>query len=122
VTPAPHNNNIPTAYEEVWRDVTAKKTPSELSWILQSVDRSTFVSKVGGIYLAIQKASAGFAAVREDRSANAWSTTFQSQGGEGLPSATQAIEAIEAGRQSWAEGQTLDIQNTNYLFRAVSSD
>lgn len=122
MTPAPHNNNIPTAYEEVWRDITARKRPSDLSWILQSTDGSAFVGKVGGIYLAIRKTSAGFAALREDDTTEGWSTTFKSKGGEDLPSAKQAIEAVEVTGQSWAEGQTLELQSTSYVFRAVSSD
>jgi hypothetical protein len=110
------------AYEEVWRDVTAKKSHSELSWILQATDGSAFVGKVGGIYLAIRRTSAGFAALREDRNAVEWSTTFVSQGCEGLPSAMQAIEAVEGGKQAWSEGQILQLQSTGYVFKAIGSD
>ncbi|KAK6087032.1 neutral amino acid transporter [Seiridium cupressi] len=95
-TPCPHKGGVPTDYEEVWRDITAKKSADELSWILQSSDGTTFIGKVGGIFLAIRKTSHGdFAALREDRQDDNWATTYQSDGKAGLPQATQCIEAIE---------------------------
>lgn len=125
VTPAPHKDNIPTAFEEVWRDVTTKKTHTELSWILQSSDENTFIGKVGNIYVTNRKSATGFAARREDRADaegnDTWTVTFQSENGTGLPSATQAVAAIDSPGQSWTNGQNVDIAGVNYIFRAVSA-
>lgn len=119
-TPAPHLNNVPTDYEEVWRDIT-DKSPEELSWILESSDRTTFIGKVGCIFLAIQKTTEAFSARREDRQAGVWKITFNS-GITGLPSAYQAIEAIESKNNSWAVGQSVTIGGVEFIFRAVSKE
>ncbi|KAH8173716.1 protein HRI1 domain-containing protein [Sarocladium implicatum] len=126
VTPAPHKNGEPTAYEEVWRDITAKRTPTELSWILQSTDGTTFVGRVGAHYLAIKKTFSGFAARREDRdisqNKDEWKTEFQSAEATALPSAAQAVAAVDVAGQSWAAGHTVDIAGTSFVFKGVSQD
>ncbi|RSL88337.1 hypothetical protein CDV31_016079 [Fusarium ambrosium] len=113
---------IPTDYEEVWRDITQKKSAEELSWILQSSDGSGFIGKVGSIFLAIQKTQGGFAARREDRGATGgtWKLTFEDGETAGLPTATQSSEAIETQGSSWTEGQTVEIGGAEYVFRGVS--
>lgn len=123
-TPAPHLGGVPTAYEEVWRNVTSKRSPDELSWILQSSDGTTFVGKVGNIYLAIRKASDGFSARREDRHGvdGGWNVVFESIAGvAGLPKATVVIDAVESTGQTWVEGQGVTIGDTEFVFRGVST-
>ncbi|RSL71316.1 hypothetical protein CEP53_001519 [Fusarium sp. AF-6] len=112
----------PTDYEEVWRDITQKKSAEELSWILQSNDGSGFIGKVGSVFLAIQKSQGGFAARREDRGATGgtWKLTFEDGETAGLPTATQGSEAIETQGSSRTEGQTVEIGGTEYVFRGVS--
>ncbi|KAF4119481.1 hypothetical protein GMORB2_4746 [Geosmithia morbida] len=125
-TPAPHLENIPTDYEEVWRDITAKKNPNELSWILQSEDGTAFVARVGNIYLAIRKASGeALAARRQDRKSvdgkDVWNVTFESGDTATLPQAVDASLVIEASGR-FSEGQKVKIGPTNYISRAVSID
>lgn len=124
-TPAPHKGGELTDYEEVWRDVTQKATPDELSWILQSSDGTAFAGKVGSIYLTIHKASDGtFAARRQERgeSGQAWKTSYESGNLSGLPTASQAIEILEAPDATWTEGQTVKVGDTEYVFRGVSRE
>lgn len=125
ITPCPHKDNVPTGYEEVWRDATAKSSATELSWILQSQDGSAFIGKIGAIYLAIQKtADGGFAARREDREASGgkWNVSYESGSVSSLPRATEAIGSIESSDQKWVKGQTVEIGGTGYIFSGVGTD
>lgn len=121
-TPAPHLGGVPTAYEEVWRDVTSKRDPGEMSWILQSSDGTTFVGKVGGTYVAMSKTRSVFQARREDRldGDSAWTLTFESDAG--LPKAAEVIESVEGAAATWTEGQTVRITDTEFVFRGVSTE
>ncbi|KAL2670244.1 hypothetical protein Neosp_014711 [[Neocosmospora] mangrovei] len=110
---------VPTDYEEIWRDITQKTAPEELSWILQSIDGSAFIGKVGSIFLAIQKTEGGFAARREDRgvAGSTWKLTYEYAATPGLPTAMQGSEAIETQNSVWTEGQTIKIGGVEYVFR-----
>lgn len=124
-TPAPHLDNKPTDYEEVWRDITAKRTIHELSWILQSVDGLTFLGKVGSIYLAIRKSSDGsFAAIRQDLKCTndeySWNTTFESGDLSALPLAYDAISAVE-GVGNVPDGTEVMVGQARYVVRAIST-
>ncbi|EPE04122.1 neutral amino acid transporter [Ophiostoma piceae UAMH 11346] len=113
VTPAPHKGGELTAYEEVWRDVTAVEDVASgkptLSWILQSIDGTVFIGKAGHVYLAIHKSSDEqgglFSACREDYDTatgarvQKYACTSDTAGtallASRLPTATQAISAIQ---------------------------
>lgn len=123
-TACPHKNGAMTDYEEVWGDITSKLSATELSWILQSKDGRAFLGKVGATYLAMEQATDGaFAVRREDREASGgdWGVSYSSGAVDGLPTAIQAIEALEKGGQNWAEGQAVEIGAAEYVFRAVDT-
>ena len=111
-----------TDYQEIWRDITATTAKSSPSWILQSSDGSAFIGKVGAIYLAIQQVPGGFAVRRQDREAGNWVTSYESGDVGGLPVAAEAVEALETGDRTWAEGQTVSLGATEYIFRGFSTD
>ncbi|KAH0432222.1 hypothetical protein CcaCcLH18_06577 [Colletotrichum camelliae] len=124
-TPCPHKGGAPTDYEEMWRDITSKSSPSETSWIIQSKDGMIFIGKVGGIYLAIQKcAGRSFAARREDRhvSSASWEVSFESGDVSRLPRAFQVVEVLEKTSQTWAINQEITINGGDYVFRGFSYD
>lgn len=124
-TPCPHKGGAPTDYEEVWRDITSKSAPSEISWILQSEDGLIFIGKVGGIFLAIQKFPSGsFAARRENRdvSSAGWEVSFESGDVSRLPRAFQVVGVLEKDSQMWPENQEITINGGIYVFRGVNSD
>ena len=124
-TGCPHKNGAMTDYEEIWRDITAKSSPTEPSWILQRKDGNAFFGKVGAIYLAIQQIpGGGFAVRREDREASSgkWSTSYETGDVHNLPSAAQAVEVLETGDQVWAEGQTVALGGSEYVVKGISTD
>ncbi|CAG9954252.1 unnamed protein product [Clonostachys rosea f. rosea IK726] len=121
-TPCPHKGGALTEYEEVWRDTTSRKEPGDLSWILQSADGTTFIGRVGTIYLAIRKSETGdFSARREDLSSSSqtWEVTFESGKVESLPRASSALKQIGATKR--VEHGTLHVDDINYIVRAFSN-
>ncbi|VUC24629.1 unnamed protein product [Clonostachys rosea] len=122
-TPCPHKGGALTAYEEVWRDITSRKEPDISSWILQSADGTTFIGRVGTIYLAIRKSETGdFCARREDLSSSSqdWEVTFESGKVEVLPRASSALQEVSATRR--AEHETLQLDNIDYVVKAFSNE
>ncbi|KAK7413360.1 hypothetical protein QQX98_007737 [Neonectria punicea] len=119
-TPCPHRNGAMTAYEEVWRDVTAPASLHEPSWILQSSDGASFVGKVGSVYLAIRKSSDGaFAARKETLENQHWSVSFESGDVQTLPHVMQVLEEIEAQERDWDVGQKVKVANVEYVIRGL---
>ncbi|KAH8200344.1 hypothetical protein TruAng_005497 [Truncatella angustata] len=125
ITPCPHKGGAQCDYEEVWRDITAKSSTDEPSWILQSRDETAFIGKIGSIFLAIRKSSnRAFSARREDRniSSQKWDTTYEFGNAIELPRVDQVIEIIEMAGEVWVEGQMVNIGETGYIFKAVSAE
>ncbi|CAH0005078.1 unnamed protein product [Clonostachys byssicola] len=121
-TPCPHKGGALTEYEEVWRDITSRKQPEDPSWILQSADGTTFIGRVGTIYLAIRKSETGnFSARREDLSSSnqTWEVTFESGKVELLPRASSALKQIGATEK--VENGTLQVDDINYIVKAFSN-
>ncbi|KAH8667051.1 hypothetical protein BX600DRAFT_511927 [Xylariales sp. PMI_506] len=111
-----------TEYEEIWRDVTGVLDTSECSWILQSVDGSTFVGKIGGTYLGIRLGGDGrFDARREERaeSAEDWKVIFESANAQTIPqaSATTLLLAAQA-QQKLETGDIVELEGVSYTVRA----
>ncbi|CAH0059085.1 unnamed protein product [Clonostachys solani] len=121
-TPCPHNGGALTEYEEIWRDITSRKEQDDPSWILQSADGTTFIGRVGAIYLAIRKSETGdFCARREDLSSSSqsWEVTFESGKVELLPRAIGALQQLGAAER--VEHGTLQLDNISYIVKAFSN-
>lgn len=114
VTPAPHRKGEPTAYEEVWRDITVSLTTANkalgFSWILSSLDASVFIGKVGDVFLAIHKAphdqGGVFSAYREqyDLVRGTWVQKY-------ICSGSTALDCIVSSRPPTAVESVLAITN-----------
>lgn len=66
IMPNPDNDNKPTSYEELWRELSIpfpEKFPG--GWILRSEDSKTFIGRVGGEFLALSESRQCFNARRE---------------------------------------------------------
>lgn len=65
-------------YEEVWRDVTPRTSRESLAWVLQSTDKTTFLGKVGNIFIAIRQTIDNDFAVRQDEfDGSSWVAHFE---------------------------------------------
>lgn len=118
-TPCPPKDGAVTAYEEVWRDITAKMQSGDQSWILQSSDGTTFIGKVGSIYLAIKKGVDGTFSARKEELDGAWRVSFESEG-QSLPQVTQVLKAFEVEGRDWAVGEKAIIAGIEYEVRGFS--
>lgn len=83
-------------YEEVWRDVTDEVSidGDDCAWILQSIDGSTFLGKVGGLYMGMSKADNGSFGVRKevyDKTTGDWKIEFETGSVAHIPKATDII-------------------------------
>lgn len=83
-------------YEEVWRDVTnaVSVDGDDCAWILQSVDGSTFLGKVGGIYMGMSRTEDGRFGVRKevcDKTTGSWKIEFESGPVVDIPRAMDVI-------------------------------
>lgn len=118
-TPCPHKDNAVTAYEEVWRDITANMQAGDQSWILQSSDGTTFIGKVGTIYLAIKKDVDGMFTARKEELDGTWRVSFESEG-HALPQVSQVLKEFEVEGRDWAVGQKAVIAGIEYEVRGFS--
>ncbi|KPM38682.1 hypothetical protein AK830_g7884 [Neonectria ditissima] len=121
-TPCPHKNGAMTAYEEVWRDITAPISSDDQSWILQSSHEATFIGKVGNIYLAIRKGSDGSFAARKEDFEGDWTISFESGHVQELPRVKQVLEEFEVEGSDRAEGRKVKIASTEYVVKALGSN
>lgn len=118
-TPCPHKDGAVTAYEEVWRDITANVQTGDQSWILQSSDGTTFIGKVGSIYLAIKKDMDGTFTARKEELNGTWRVSFESER-QGLPQVSQVLKEFEVKGRDWAVGQKAVIAGIEYEVRGFS--
>ncbi|KXH38218.1 hypothetical protein CSAL01_08776 [Colletotrichum salicis] len=124
-TPCPHKDGVLTDYEEVWRDITTRDADSRPSWILQSKDGSTFIGKVGLIYLAVQKASGvEFAARREgyESEYRIWKCAFESGNQAKVLEASTVVKLADGEAQKSVEGDVVSVDGVDFVFRGVSMD
>lgn len=122
-TPCPHKASAVTDYEEVWRDVTAKPLAAS-SWILQSQDETSFVGRVGNVFLAIRKDSDGAFSVRKDALnslTNSWDSSFKSHAVDLLPDTDDSVKAVEAEGEGLVEGNKVQIGDGNFVVRAFAA-
>ncbi|KAL6399452.1 neutral amino acid transporter [Ilyonectria robusta] len=119
-TPCPHKDGAVTAYEEVWRDITANMQAGDQSWILQSSDGTTFIGKVGTLYLAIKKDTDGTFTARKEELNGTWRVSFESEG-HALPQVLQVLKEFEVEGREWAVGQKAVIAGIEYEVRGFST-
>ncbi|EXJ77584.1 hypothetical protein A1O3_09811 [Capronia epimyces CBS 606.96] len=127
--------NIVTPYEEVWRSLPASF--GELftsSWIIRSIDKRTFIGRVGGDYLALKGGSEGpvgmkgFCARRETWEAERGSWTVKYAAGDKenlstLPSINTYVENGQPKEQDWEktskEGDVVEVFGEKYIVCAI---
>ncbi|KAF2798706.1 hypothetical protein K505DRAFT_392877 [Melanomma pulvis-pyrius CBS 109.77] len=112
-------DGIPTAYEEVWRDVTEDTTGDSYSWIIQSNDGSTFMGKVGNVFLWMRQDEKGsFAARKEiyDESKGDWEMVFESGPAACVPKVEQVQSRVRAGGKA---GEKVDVEKVEYVIRGL---
>ncbi|OAL20298.1 hypothetical protein AYO22_09010 [Fonsecaea multimorphosa] len=101
------NGNLAN-YEEVWRDVTAKAESDDSAWILQSIDGSMFLGKVGDVFLGMQQSGQGHFAVRKEiytSEAGKWEDVFEAGPGKGKIA---------------EKGQTVRVCHSEYVVRGTA--
>lgn len=120
--PYPERNNEVTEYEEVWRKLTP--TPgSKYAWILESVDRKTFLGRVGGAFLALHEG--------QDNSFGARSEEWTESDGWKVKYAIGAVSGVfspSAGQQSdfqaevgWKVHEKVIVGGGEFIVRGLQS-
>jgi hypothetical protein len=117
--PCPEKGGAVTDYEEVWRGLRPREG-SQYAWILQSVDRKTFLGRIGGGYMALHEGEkGGFGARREEWDINqGWTIKYEIGGVEGVPSLAAIGNIIFDGEESWKIGHIVMISGKEYEVRA----
>ncbi|CAM1503144.1 Fc.00g079200.m01.CDS01 [Cosmosporella sp. VM-42] len=119
-TPCPLRGGAMTSFEEVWRNVTVHFSPGDPSWILQSSRGTTFMGKVGNIYLALRKdKEVGFVARREElcQAGGDWEITFESGDVKSLPRVAQVAHQLGVGQRAWTIGESVGVGGVEYIIR-----
>ncbi|KIW66906.1 hypothetical protein, variant [Phialophora macrospora] len=127
--------NIDTPYEEVWRGLQASSSDRfPWAWIVRSQDGRTFLSQVGGDFLALKGGKdgpvgeAGFCARREhwDGAQQCWTVKLEAGERDNLPSLpgmagntdTDASKG-PAWAQSAKEGDVVELFGEEYVLLAL---
>ncbi|KAF2703243.1 hypothetical protein K504DRAFT_474097 [Pleomassaria siparia CBS 279.74] len=117
-------DGVPTSYEEIWRDVTTEFIGDGDAWILQSGDGSTFLGKVGGIFLGMRQTPEGSFAVRKevlsDSKGGGWKVEFESGAVEGIPRALDAVD-VKSDRHKGgvSVGEKIRVGETEFIVRGA---
>ncbi|OAP55555.1 hypothetical protein AYL99_10528 [Fonsecaea erecta] len=117
-------NGVPVDYEEVWRDVTGKAESDDSAWILQSVDGSVFLGKVGDTFLGMQQSGKGDFAVRKEvynSEAGVWEGVFEAGTAQSIPRAADVLRDFGQRKGQTAEkGETFHVCNREYIIRGAN--
>lgn len=114
-------DGVPTPYEEVWRDVTAEVAGDRNCWILQSDDGSTFLGKIGSVFLGMHQTMRENFAVRKEvfsESSGQWQTTFESGPAGPIPTAV-TIAHLESRMQDGKPGDKVQLKDTDFFIRGL---
>lgn len=128
--------NVDTPYEEVWRSLPASFADRfGSSWILRSMDKKTFLGRVGGDFIALKGGNEGpvgekgFCARREswDDAKSCWTLKLEagdSQNLHTLPSMTASHAKEEHTKdpdwaQSGKEGDVVNSFGEQYILCAI---
>ncbi|OQU99838.1 hypothetical protein CLAIMM_05416 [Cladophialophora immunda] len=115
-------NGVPEDYEEVWHDVTGKAESDNSAWILQSVDGSMFLGKVGDIFLGMQQRGGNFAVRKEVYTSETgeWDGVFEAGLVQSIPRAVDVLRELDQGEGKTAEqGQAVCVCNSEYIVRGT---
>lgn len=111
---------LPTAYEEIWRDVTQEQAGDGTSWILESSDGTAFLGKVGNVFLGMsQKEAASFVVWKEILNNGEWESVFHSGVVAGFPTATDTVQAIVSAGQGRQAGKVINVKNAEFVLRGL---
>ncbi|KAG9234310.1 hypothetical protein BJ875DRAFT_17448 [Amylocarpus encephaloides] len=116
----PSRDGALTPYEEVWRDVT-HPGPTSYSWILQSVDGTTFLGSVGGTFLGMKSYQDGGFAVRRnewDPDKRAWDTRFDGGKVAAIPKVDDVAESILTAMENRRVDTSITIADVEYVVRS----
>jgi Protein HRI1 len=116
--PCAEKGDAVTDYEEIWRKLSPRPGPN-YGWILQSVEGTTFLGRIGGGYLALsEKKGRKFGARSEEWSAaDGWRVKYAIGDLEGVPSFASAGTELLDGESSWKTGETVLVFGTEYIVR-----
>ncbi|KAH6987152.1 hypothetical protein EDB80DRAFT_731432 [Ilyonectria destructans] len=122
-TKCPHKNDAMTAYEEVWRDVTAHEKPEEPSWILRSSEGNTFIGRVGIIYQANSLDANGFSARREDfvKDAGEWDISFAAGNAVSIPRVADVLKELSL-KPKWSIGEKVTVSGHEFSVIAIEEN
>ncbi|KAH7121850.1 hypothetical protein B0J13DRAFT_159120 [Dactylonectria estremocensis] len=122
-TKCPHKNDEMTAYEEVWRDVTAHDKPEESSWIMRSSEGNTFIGRVGNIYQANSLSADGFSARREDfgKETKEWNLSFDSGNTASIPRVADVLKELSE-KTKWSTGDKVTVGGHEFSIIALEDN
>lgn len=121
-TKCPHKNDAMTAYEEVWRDVTAHENLSEPSWILRSKEGNTFIGRVGNLCQGNSKGSHGFSARREDfEGSGEWKASFEEGDTSSIPRVVDVLQELKT-KSNWSVGDNITIGGLEFSITALEDN
>ncbi|KAH7121459.1 hypothetical protein EDB81DRAFT_952215 [Dactylonectria macrodidyma] len=122
-TKCPHKNDEMTAYEEVWRDVTAHDRPEEPSWIMRSSEGNTFIGRVGNIYQANSLSADGFSARREDfsKETEEWNLSFDAGNATTIPRVSDVLRELNV-KAKWSIGDKVTVGGHEFAIIALEDN
>ena len=116
-------DGTPTAYEEVWRDVTETSAAENPAWILQSDDGLAFLGRIGTVFMGMRQGQDGSFGVRRevlDDVSKGWQIVFETGPTQSIPSAEEVLKEesliVEASTEA-----TVEVAGGKYAVRALHS-
>lgn len=87
-------DGIPTAYEEIWRDVTETSAAESPAWILQSNDGLTFLGRIGRVFLGMRQGEDGSFGVRKEviDDSKGWEIVYETGPTQSIPRARDVLQ------------------------------
>ena len=119
-------DGTPTAYEEVWRDITQDfgNANDSAAWILQSSDGLSFLGRIGGIYMGLHQGQDGTFAVRkevyDEDAEGCWRNVYESGPTQHIPSARDVLQEESLIRGA-ALGDIVPTAGGKYAVRGLHS-
>lgn len=115
-------DGVPTSYEEVWRDVTEETSGERSAWILQSNDGSTFLGKVGSVFLGMHQDEEKNFAVRKEvysESKRQWETVFENGSVYVIPTAASTAQIDSDVQNDGAPGGIVHVNDAEFVIRGL---
>jgi hypothetical protein len=116
--PCPGRGGAVTDYEEIWRTLPPR-SGVPWGWIMQSSDGKTFISKIGGGFIAMRQGIKAFGVRCEewDEEVKEWRSKYAVGNVDGLVSMNGTGLEL-GGEEDLKEGGLLDILGEKFVVRA----